>query len=140
MKSMSAALFVLALASAAQAQPKAGDWAGLGKLPDWSGAWIPNVQDQNAQVHGNPAPWTPAAAKQIAFLEAEEKAGRPVGLFTNCLPEAMPSWMLITHNPMEFLFTPGRVTVLGESDSNRLRRIWTDGRPHPSDATAPRSR
>ncbi len=45
----------------------------------------------------------------------------------------MPSWMLISHNPMEFLFTPGRVTMLGESDSNRLRRIWTDGRGHPAD-------
>src|ERR1700728_54792 len=26
-------------------------------------------------------------------------------------PEGMPSWMLITHNALEFLFTPGRVTV-----------------------------
>jgi hypothetical protein len=45
----------------------------------------------------------------------------------------MPSWMLITHNAMEFLFTPGRVSILGEMDGNRLRRIYTDGRPHPSD-------
>jgi hypothetical protein len=34
---------------------------------------------------------------------------------------------------MEILFTPGRVTILGESDGNRLRRIYTDGRPHPAD-------
>ena len=34
---------------------------------------------------------------------------------------------------MEILFTPGRVTMLGESDGNRLRRIYTDGRPHPED-------
>lgn len=115
------------------AQPKATEWTALAKLPDWSGAWVPDVQDQNAQVHGNPAPWTPAAAKQIAFLEAEEQAGRPRGLFTNCLPEGMPSWMLITHNPFEVLFTPGRVTILGESDSDRLRRIYTDGRGHPAD-------
>jgi hypothetical protein len=39
--------------------------------------------------------------------------------------------MLVTHNAMEILFTPGRVTMLGESDGNRLRRIYTDGRPHP---------
>jgi hypothetical protein len=45
----------------------------------------------------------------------------------------MPSWMLITHNALEFLFTPGRVTILGESDGNRLRRIYTDGRGHPAD-------
>ena len=64
---------------------------------------------------------------------AEEKAGRPPPIFVECLPEAMPSWMLVTHNAMEFLFTPGRVTILGESDGNRLRRIYTDGRPHPDD-------
>jgi hypothetical protein len=45
----------------------------------------------------------------------------------------MPALMLITHNALEFLMTPGRVTVLGESEGNRLRRIWTDGRPMPDD-------
>jgi hypothetical protein len=45
----------------------------------------------------------------------------------------MPSWMLITHNAFEILFTPGRVTILGEGDGNRLRRIYTDGRAHPAD-------
>jgi hypothetical protein len=54
-------------------------------------------------------------------------------LFVNCLPEGMPTWMLISHNAMEILFTPGRVTLLGESDGNRLRRIYTDGRGHPDD-------
>lgn len=127
-----AAAVVLA-SGPALAQHKPDDWAALAKLPDWTGAWAPDLQDQIRQVHGNPAPWTPAASKQIAFLEAEDVAGRPRGLFTDCLPESMPSWMLISHNPMEFLFTPGRVTILGESDSNRLRRIWTDGRKHPAD-------
>ncbi|MBV9912577.1 MAG: hypothetical protein JOZ93_08360, partial [Sinobacteraceae bacterium] len=60
-------------------------------------------------------------------------AGRPTLIFANCLPEAHPSWMLVTHNAMEILFTPGRVTMLGESDGNRLRRIYTDGRDHPAD-------
>ena len=86
-----------------------------------------------AQVKTNPPPWTPKAAAQAAKMSAEEKAGRPPPIFVNCLPEAMPSWMLVTHNAMEFLFTPGRVTMLGESDGNRLRRIYTDGRGHPED-------
>jgi hypothetical protein len=34
---------------------------------------------------------------------------------------------------MEILATPGRVTLLGEGDGNRLRRIYTDGREHPED-------
>jgi hypothetical protein len=81
----------------------------------------------------DPTPWTPKAAKEIQAMKDAEIAGRPKGLFANCLPEGMPAWMLISHNAMEILFTPGRVTLLGESDSNRLRRIYTDGRPHDPD-------
>src|SRR6478672_9537901 len=111
--------------------PTAQDWADLGKLPDWSGVWNPKISDQDAQVKTNPPPWNEAAAKKIDGMFAEEKAGRPRLIFSNCFPEAHPSWMLVTHNAMEILFTPGRVTMLGESDGNRLRRIYTDGRRHP---------
>jgi hypothetical protein len=113
--------------------PTAKDWANLAKLPDWSGVWNPKITDQDKQAKTNMPPWIPAANELIQFQLAEEKAGRPPPLFVNCLPEAMPSWMLITHNAMEILFTPGRVTMLGESDGNRLRRIYTDGRAHPED-------
>jgi len=41
--------------------------------------------------------------------------------------------MLITHNAFELLVTPGRITLLGEVDGNRMRRIYLDGRPHPED-------
>jgi hypothetical protein len=34
---------------------------------------------------------------------------------------------------MEILTTPGRITLLGEGDGNRLRRIYTDGRKMPDD-------
>src|SRR6266700_1481825 len=119
--------------------PTARDWADLAKLPDWSGVWNPKITDQDAQARTNMPPWNPKAAELVRFQLAEEKAGRPPPLFVNCLPEAMPSWMLVTHNAMEILFTPGRVTMLGESDGNRLRRIYTDGRPHPDiDITAPK--
>src|SRR4030081_2465551 len=87
--------------------PQAGDWAALAKLPDWSGVWTPSMSDQNARIKTDPIPWKPAAAAQVAKLIAAEEAGDPKGLFVNCLPESMPSWMLITHNALEFLFTPG---------------------------------
>ncbi len=119
--------------TAINAAPKPADWAALAKLPDWSGVWTPSLTDQEARMKIDQIPWKPAAAAQVSKLVAAEKAGDPKGLFVNCLPEAMPSWMLITHNALEFLFTPGRVTILGESDGNRLRRIYTDGRSHPAD-------
>ncbi len=109
------------------------DWAALAKLPDWSGTWTPNITDQVRQIKTDPVPWTPAVAQQFAHMQAEEKEGHPRGLFVNCLPEGMPSWMLISHNALEILFSPGRVTLLGASDGNRLRRIYTDGRGHAAD-------
>lgn len=113
--------------------PTAKDWADLAKLPDWSGVWTPTQTDERARIKSDPVPWKPQIAKQVALLVAAEKAGKPAGLFVNCLPEGMPSWMLITHDAFEVIFSPGRVTMLGGSDSNRLRRIYTDGRPHPPD-------
>lgn len=113
--------------------PTAKDWAGLGRLPDWSGVWTPDMRDQSAQVASNPPPWTPESAKQVEDMIKQEKAGHPALLFAHCLPESMPGWMLISHNALEILFSPGRVTMLGESDGNRLRRIYTDGRKHPGD-------
>ena len=113
--------------------PTAKDWADLAKLPDWSGVWNPHISDQDRKHRTEPVPWNAKAAAVIAFQATELKAGRPTPLFTNCLPEAHPSWMLVSHNAMEILFTPGRVTMLGESDAGRMRRIYTDGRPHPPD-------
>lgn len=138
---LAAALVSLAPAHAARAAdtdavnaaPRPEDWANLARLPDWSGVWTPNMTDQQARIKTDPVPWNPKAAAQIERLRKAAAAGNPKGLFIDCLPESMPSWMLITHNALEFLFSPGRVTLLGESDGNRLRRIYTDGRPHPAD-------
>ena len=113
--------------------PTPAQWSAIAKLPDWSGIWAPDIRDQNRRIASEPTPWTPTAAAQMDHMRAEDRAGRPKGLFVDCLPEGMPSWMLISHNPLEILFTPGRVTMLGDSDGNRLRRIYTDGRKHPAD-------
>jgi hypothetical protein len=113
--------------------PAGKDWAALANLPDWSGSWVPVISDQDAQITTNPTPWKPEIQKQVDHWNAEEEAGRPNGLLLNCLPHGMPSLILITHNAIEILPTPGRVTILGESDGNRIRRIWTDGRAMPED-------
>jgi hypothetical protein len=100
---------------------------------DFDGVWIPDVKDQHRQETENVPPWKPEVVPQIQRLIAEEKAGRPFLVLSHCLPHGMPSWMLMTHNAFEWLTTPGRVTMLGEVDGNRMRRIYTDGRPHPED-------
>ena len=110
--------------------PTAKDYADLAKLPDWSGVWDPKTSDQNAQIRSNPPPWNAKAQAEVRKMFDEFRAGKPRPIVVNCLPHGMPSWMLITHNPMEILFTPGRVTMLGDGDGNRMRRIYTDGRGH----------
>jgi hypothetical protein len=121
------------LAAETNAQPSAAEWAALAERPDFSGVWLPDVADQRRKERGEVPPWTPAAKEQIDFLFAEDRAGRPKLILDHCLPHGMPSWMLITHNAMEVLATPGRITMLGEGDGNRMRRIYLDGRPHPED-------
>ncbi len=100
---------------------------------DFDGVWIPDVRDQHRQETENTPPWKPEIVPQVQRLIAEEKAGRPFLVLSHCLPHGMPSWMLITHNAFEWLTTPGRITMLGEVDGNRMRRIYMDGRPHPDD-------
>ncbi|MEC5386156.1 hypothetical protein VVD49_10490 [Uliginosibacterium sp. H3] len=114
--------------------PTAKDWADISKLPDWSGVWLPDRKHVNAPFAGKAVPpWNEKAAKYIAEQQALEKAGKPNNIYIDCLPEGMPSFVVMTLNSSEFLFTPGRVTLLNEFDGNRTRRIYTDGRPHPED-------
>lgn len=113
--------------------PRARDWAALAKLPDWSGTWTPAPDDRAFPLGKKEPTWLPEVARQVEQLKADEAAGNPRNVFVNCLPEGMPSFTLMTVNALEFLFTPGRVTILGEFDGNRLRRIYTDGRRHPED-------
>src|SRR5438045_9619322 len=75
--------------------PTAQDWTDLAKLPDWSGVWNPKITDQDRQAKTNMPPFNPKAAALIQHQLAEEKAGRPSPLFVNCLPVAMPGWMLV---------------------------------------------
>ncbi len=100
---------------------------------DFDGVWIPDVKDQHRQEIENVPPWKPEIVPQVQRLTAEEKAGRPFLVLSHCLPHGMPTWMLISHNAFEWLTTPGRITLLGEVDGNRMRRIYTDGRAPPED-------
>jgi hypothetical protein len=107
--------------------------SAFAKPPDLTGVWLPDVKDQKLQETQNIPPWKAEIRPQFQHMIDEEKAGRPFLVLSHCLPHGMPSWMLITHNAFELLVTPGRVTMLGEVDGNRMRRIYMDGRPHPED-------
>ena len=113
--------------------PGARDWSAIARLPDLSGIWSPGPIDKFDAGGTTAPPWKPEIARQVEALKKLEAEGQPQNIYINCLPEGLPSSVTQTLNSVEFLLTPGRVTILGEFDGNRLRRIWTDGRGHPPD-------
>ncbi len=118
---------------------RAAAYASLAKLPDWAGIW---VLDFSATPQGDPARpvprlreeapvLTPAAEAQLKINLADEaKNEPPPSESANCLPPGMPTIMFQPYD-VEFLFTPGRVTIIQEAYM-QVRRVFTDGRGHPA--------
>lgn len=82
---------------------------------------------------GGPGRAGPSLTPEYAAKAAAKPAGPPPeeNLTANCLPPGMPGIMGQPY-PMEFLLTPGQVTIVIEA-YNQIRHIYTDGRPLPED-------
>ena len=109
-----------------------GHYGSLEALPDWGGVWTFSFP-RMAPGAPRPAP-PPLKGKYLTEYQAWRKAvvdngGVVKRTGSNCEPPGMPGIMTIGQYPIEFLFTPGRVTVLHEAWM-QVRRIWTDGRVH----------
>jgi hypothetical protein len=149
---MAAAALAAAFGATALAQqwiyksPAPSDWSALAKLPDFSGVWERGGGGGGGQrANQGAAPqrgggrggqrgpqFTP---KYEAMRQAAAKATQPEDNPTaNCRPPGMPGIMSQPY-PMEFLFTPGKVTIVIEAYT-QVRRIYTDGRPLPEDPDA----
>jgi hypothetical protein len=131
--------------------PTPADWTALSKLPDFSGVWERGGGGGGGgqRANQNAAPAAPAGAgggqragggrggpsftaKYEALRAAAAKAPQPEDSETaNCLPPGMPGIMGQPY-PMEFLLTPGKVTIVIEAYT-QVRHIYTDGRPLPPD-------
>ena len=109
--------------------PTAADWAAMAKLPDFTGVWevSPGSRGAAAAPPARPS-LTPAyESRRKAFLAAPPEDSEAA----NCLPPGMPGIMGQPY-PMEFLLTPGKVTIVIEAYT-QVRHIYTDGRPLPAD-------
>jgi hypothetical protein len=128
--------------------PTAADWAALAKLPDFGGVWEAGGGGgggggargggrgaARGAAPGRGRGGAPAGPQLTPAADARRKAlqARPVedSQTANCLPPGMPGIMGQPY-PMEFLLTPGQVTIVIEA-YQQVRHIYTDGRPLPDD-------
>ena len=105
--------------------PTAADWAALASLPDFTGVWevAPGARSAASRPSLTPA----YEEKRKAYLSAPPEDSEAA----NCLPPGMPGIMGQPY-PMEFLLTPGKVTIVIEAYT-QVRHIYTDGRLLPED-------
>jgi hypothetical protein len=132
-------MFVSAAPAAQKLSGQQGDtYASIARLPDWSGVWVipfeaftrENLRN-NAPGSSTGPPLTPEQAAIRAERQRQLLFGELAPLPTCGPPGGMPNVMRFAFG-VEFLFTPGRVTMLLEQGPT-IRRIHTDGRPHASD-------
>lgn len=149
-----AAAFAFSVTTLAQTyvtkSPTAADWAAMAKLPDFNGVWEVGLggggggrggrgagagrgtaRGAAARGRGRAAPAGPSLTPEYVE-KAKNMPPPPVNAQTaNCLPPGLPEIMNQPY-PMEFLLTPGKVTIVIEAYS-QVRHIYTDGRPLPTD-------
>lgn len=112
---------------AVSVSPSAADWAALAELPDFTGVW---ERGGGGRGRGGGTPLLPTPEYQ-ALRDELAARGLEDSDTANCLPPGMPRIMTQPY-PMEFLLTPGKVTIVIEAYT-QVRHIYTDGRPLPED-------
>ena len=118
----------LVTASAQSASdPPGTTYASLAKLSDWSGWWGFDQAGPD-ELRTQPLPLKPAAR------EAARAAGPDADPLRYCRPPQFTGSNGGFTEAVEFLFTPGRVTVTNER--GLLRRIYADGRAMPGSLDA----
>jgi hypothetical protein len=104
--------------------------ADLDQLPDLRGLWFPAFGPGGAPAE---QPLLKGQYKEFYESEMAKVAANPFYEisegFNNCEPPGMPYMMTMPYS-IEFLLTPGKITVIQEAHM-MVRRIFTDGRPFP---------
>ncbi len=129
MRWLIAAAFALVSALSAPA------WAAE-PTPNWTGIWTRvgslNFDPTIPGAQTDEPPYTAAYAARWKTIKEAEANGQPINdRSAQCAPPGLVRMMNMVY-PMEILQTPGQVTIIPEW-LGQIRRIFTDGRPHPED-------
>jgi hypothetical protein len=109
-------------------------------VPDWTGVWTREASpffwdpDQTSTTAMPPAKLTPPFEKRLRDKLDAINRGIEFDPLSNCEPAGMPRWMV---EPFlrEWIVTPQQTYLVNEMQ-NETRRVYTDGRDHPSAADA----
>jgi hypothetical protein len=113
--------------TAPAAAPGAGRATGAGAVP---GAGRPTGPGPGAgRAAGGGGRGGASPTPEYAALRDQLRETQGPNQMANCLPPAMPGIMSQPY-PMEFLLTPGKVTIVIEAFT-QVRHIYTDGRALP---------
>jgi len=112
--------------------PQGDSWTSIAQLPDfWTGVWDPDWSKLFGPGAGPPPDLKPAyAAKAKAYVAAQAKGENLQSDTANCVPPGLPMSMSQPY-PIEFLPTPGKITIALEAYS-QMRRIHTDVKTQPA--------
>jgi hypothetical protein len=98
-------------------------------VPDISGIWE-RIEGIRFAPAGQLPPYNAEYRQRYDLaLQARQRGERVADPTAGCLPQGMPRFMVASY-PLEVLQTRGQVTIIAEW-SSQVRRIFTDGRPHP---------
>lgn len=102
-------------------------YASIAQLPDFSGFW--NLPEPLVvEIVSNPPPLRSEHLQRLVGARGQDTAPDKTRF---CRPYQFVGYSGGFVDSVEFLFTPGRVTITNES--GMIRRVYTDGRPLPID-------
>jgi hypothetical protein len=109
-------------------------------VPDWTGVWTREAApffwdpDQASLTALPTAKLTPEHDRLLRDKLDKVSRGIEFDPLSNCEPAGMPRW-IVEPFLKEFVVTPGQTWLINEMQ-NEIRRVYTDGRDHPSEADA----
>jgi hypothetical protein len=121
-------------------QAKGGQPLTWRSVPDWTGIWTREASpffwdpDQASPTAMPTAKLTPTFEKELREKLDRVNRGVEFDPLSNCEPAGMPRW-IVEPFLREWVVTPQQTYLINEMQ-NEIRRVYTDGRDHPSAADA----